>query len=247
MSQLRIAAALLLAVVSANGIAAGSGGDAWPAGLPALSREWHGADYQAVAAAIDSGAVALPKFSSESGARILTRLTAVKNLDLAQNKAVPIASRMQDVLAIDRAWQSIAPKYLTSATRGEKVGAELAVLLAFQLHVSAIQLLLANEFVPQIPHDDKYAARLDGLRMLRTGVTNIFLGADGALSARDFYSAADQSLLLQAMADTLPALKSAFAPDVQQELRGKLQAQRKTATQPGDLRNFDVMLAELKG
>src|SRR5688572_9744678 len=82
------------------------------ANLPALSREWHGTDYKAIAAAIDAGAIPLPTFSRASGAEILKRMTAAENLAIAQNDKLPIESRFQEILTIGPAAQSILRAYV---------------------------------------------------------------------------------------------------------------------------------------
>jgi hypothetical protein len=242
--MLRTIAIFLLAVATAS---AADNPDAYAtANLPAMSREWHGADYQAVAAAIEKGEIALPRFSTESGATLLRKITSLDNLTLASSNTLPFESRFQEVLVLLPAANSIMMAYVKPANKGEKVNAELAAMLAFILHAASAQAILVDEYLPTIPHDDKYATRMEGLKRVGSGLTNIFLGATASLSERPFYSTDDISLLLQAMADTLPAYKNYFAPDFRSELHGKLNTHRKAATKPNDIKNLDLMLAELK-
>jgi len=239
-------AIIILVAVCATAIAAEQSDAYASADLPALSREWFGADYKTVAAAIDSGTIPLPRFSDEAGAKLLKRMTATENLALAQNKNLPIEGRFQEILIIAPAAQSFLRAYLNAVNRGEKVNAELAALIAFQLHLVAAQSRLTDEFLPTAPRDDKYAARLDGLRLIRSAMTNIFLGATTSLSETHFYSADDVSLMLEAMADTLPAARNMLAADFRSELRKKLEALRERMARPVDVKNLDRMLTELK-
>jgi hypothetical protein len=241
----RLLAIITLVAVCATASAAEQSDAYTSAKLPALSREWHAADYSAVAAAIEAGTISLPTFSQESGAAILKRITATENLALVRNGKVPIGSRLQEMVTFGPPLQSLLRAYLTAAGRGEKVNAELAALLGFQLHLTAAQSRVVDEFIPTIPRDDKYAVRMDGVRLMRSGMTNVFLGATTSLTESHFYSADDISLMLEAMADTLPALKHQFAPDFRAELRDKLKEQRDGTTRSVDLQNLDRLLTEL--
>jgi hypothetical protein len=214
--------------------------------LPALSREWRGVDYQAVAAAIGKGKIPLPRFSDEPGAMLLKKITSVENLAFAQSKSLPIESRLQEIIALVPAANSIMSAYVVPANQGEKVNAELAALLSFMLHAASAQAGILEEYLPRIPHDDKYAKRMEGAKLVRSGLTNMFSGAETSLSERPFYSPDDISLLLQAMADTLPSVRNLLASDFRLELCGKLTAHRKRATRSNDIRNLDRMLAELE-
>lgn len=216
------------------------------ANLPALSREWHAADYQAVSRAIVNGQVQLPKFSSDFGSMILKRLTDPKNLALAQSRALPIEMRMQECMASMSALNSLIQPYLVAANRGEKVNAEMAALLALMLRVSSASAQNLSEFISNIPHDDKYPTRMEGVKMVGSGLTNIFLGAETSLSERPFYSPEDITLILQAMAEALPSIKDFFAPDFRAELKSKLNRHRRDMLQPSDIQNLERMIKDLE-
>jgi hypothetical protein len=213
--------------------------------LTALSREWNGTDYKVIAAAIDAKTIPLPRYSHESGAKILKRMTATENLAFVQDKELPIDNRYQEILTIAPATQSILQAYTAAADRGEKVNAELAALMAFCLHLSAAFSTLADELLPTIPQDDRYAVRMGGLLQTRYGIAKMFLGAAISLSETHFYSGDDVSLILAAMADTLPTVKNSFTPDFRSEIRKKLEEYRNGMTKSNDIRNLDRMIAEL--
>lgn len=243
----RLLAIVALVAVSATTSTAEQSDAYTSAKLPALSREWHAADYSAVAAAVEAGTIPLPVFSRESDAALLKRLTSLDNLALVRNETLPLGNRMQEMVSIGPPILSLLRAYLTAANRGDNVHAEVAALLAFQLHFTATQSKLVDEFIPTIPRDEKYAVRMEGLQRMRSGMTNVFLGATTSIGESHFYSADDISLMLQAMAESLPALKHQFAADFRAELRAKLQAHRTGATKPADAQNLDRMLAELAG
>ncbi len=214
--------------------------------LPALSRTWQGADYQVVAAAINNKAIPLPRFSSSTGAALLKKITTLENLAFMQSKTLPVESRLQESLTLLPAVNSMAKAYFVAANRGEKVNAEVAALLGFMLRVSSEQARMVDEYVPTIPRDDKYSIRMDGLTRMRSGLTTMFLGAETSLSERQFYTPDDISLLLEAMADTLPSFRSLFASDFLVELHNKLSVHRKNAIRPNDVKSLERMLAALK-
>jgi hypothetical protein len=214
--------------------------------LPALSREWRGVDYQAVAAAISKGELPLPRFSGEPGAMLLRKITSLDNLHLLVDTALPVESRLQEVTILMPAANSIMLAYVTPANNGEKVNAEMAALLSFMLHVASAQAVLVEEYLPTIPHDAKYATRMEGAKTVGAGLANMFSGAETSLTEGSFYSSDDISLLLQGMADTLPAVKTMFASDFRLELLRKLTIHRKRAIRSEDIKNLDRMLADLQ-
>jgi hypothetical protein len=214
-------------------------------GLPALSREWHGADYQLVSDALSRGTLPLPRLSSQTGAALLKRLTAPENLTFQKNRTLPVESRLQDFLAMQAAAGMIAKRFFEAVNRGEPLHTELASLLGFMIRMAASGADLLTEFIPSIPKDDNYRIRMEGLSKVRSGLTNMFLGAETTLSEKAFYTSDDLSLLIGAMADALPSIKALLAPDFRMELRQKLEVHRKAARKPDDLENLERMVAEL--
>ncbi len=214
--------------------------------LPAVSREWHGSDYKTVATAISKGKISLPKLSDQNTAAIFRKFVSSENLAPLQNKILSTEYRINEITLIISSAAALLKPYLEVANHGEKVNSEVALLMAFMLRATTVQVALVNEFLPKIPHDATYATRMEGLAMIRHGATNAFLGLVTSLSERPFYSDNDISLMLQAMADTLPSLKTMFAQDVREELRNKLQLHRAKATRSNDITNLDYMLVELK-
>jgi hypothetical protein len=214
--------------------------------LPALSREWHSAEYQTIARAIDTGAIPLPRFSDTQGQVLLRKITSVDSLALAQDKGLPIETRLQEMMSLLSATRLIAKPYIARAAKGEKVNAETAAIVAFLLRIAGAGQKVLIDYLPTIPHDTRYAARMDGLKMVRSGYTNMIFGAATSVSERAFYSPDDVSVMLSAIADTLHVLKSNLADDARAELARKLDEERKFMSKPSDIHNLDRALAELR-
>jgi len=233
---------VLLAHFALNGLAAETN-VFLEAGIPAADREWRGADYRLAAATFAATQVSLPRFSEKQGKAVLDRLTSLENFSFHRNKTLPIDLRLSDYFNVLDGANAVLKSYL--ATRGQEFHQELAALMAFMLHAAALGVELAEEFVPTIPRDEKYAVRMDGLKKMNSGLTTTFVGVENSLAHQKFYSAEDLSLLLKAMSETLPRVKRVFPTDYRVELRKKLTAHRSSFKKKEDIRYIDEMLKEL--
>ncbi len=218
------------------------------AGIPAVTREWTGADYTQAFRVLSAGSVTLPRFSDRHGTVLLDRITSTDNFSFHRNRSLPIQSRLHDHVALLQSVNSLLKLYsVKSVTDTASSKPELASLLAFLLRVSAVGLDLTDEFLPTIPRDDKYATRIDGLKTMKSGLTTMFVGAEVSLTERNGFSPKDRSLLLEAMAATLPTVKRAFASDYKVELQQKLKTDRAKFTGSNDVLRIDAMIRELGG
>lgn len=215
------------------------------AGIPATDREWFGFDYKLTADIFVSGKVSLPHFLDKDGACLLDRITSTNNFSFYLNKTIPLKSRMEDFSTLTESADTIFKLYFKDANKGENVHKELAHMLAFMLLTANVQMNLADEFIPTIPKDEKYDTRMDGLRKMNSGLMIIFVGAENTLSERKNYSTDDLSTMLEAMANTLPHLKTAFSSDYRIELQKKLEAHKAEFKGQGDLNRIDQMITEL--
>ena len=215
------------------------------AGIPAPSREWTGGDYERTLQVLSVGKVALPRFSDRHGEAILTRLTSTENFSFHRNRTLPLQARLEDFSKLYQNASSLGKLYFAAATKDARLGKEVAHLVAFLLHTSEVGVELLDEFLPTIPRDDKYAVRMDGLKRYQSGLTIIFVGAEITLAERNNFSADDRSVVLEAMAQTLPRIKIAFLPDYRVELARKLEADKARFTRLEDIRLIDMMVREL--
>jgi hypothetical protein len=65
------------------------------------------------------------------------------------------------------------------------------------------------------------------------------------LAEQNGFSAEDLSVVLDAMASTLPRIKTGFPPDVRIELRKKLETDKARFKKAEDTHRLDQMIAEL--
>lgn len=211
--------------------------------LPALSREWTGADYEAVINALAQGELALPRFGSKESGPLMRRLVAEENLGLQANDSLPLLARLGDFLKMSSGLGQLALRYADAANNGEDVHAELAALLSFIVRESASGATLASQWIEVMPRDETYETRMQGLAKIKSGFARILLGAETSLG-ETFYSAADRSLIIDAMADSIEPLKAFLAPDVKLELHRKLEKRRGSGTAEDD-RNLDRLIRSL--
>jgi len=215
------------------------------AGIPAVNREWAGSDYVRTLQVLSSGAVPLPYYSDREGAELLNRLTATENLSFHRHRSLPVGARLGDWINLFQSTNSLMKMYYASSPDGRKQHAEIARLLAFSLYVASEGLNLVDEFLPTVPRDGQYAGRMAGLRQMKSGLTSVFVGLEGALTEDNGLTADDKSVLLDAMALTLPRLKTVFTPEYKFELRKKLQADRALFKNANDVARIDSMIHEL--
>jgi hypothetical protein len=218
------------------------------AGAPASDRVWQGADYARTSEILSAGKVALPRLSEPLGAALLKRFTSTDNFALHRNLALPIEARLSDYLGVQQATSTVLNLYLEVMVRGEmKVTSEMVQLVAFSLQLSSLGIDLVEEFLPKIPKDESYATRMDGLKQMYSGISTQFQGAETMLGESNIYSEPERSLLLDAMAATLPVLKKTFSQDYRVELRKKLENDRKLFQGSQDLERLQSMIRELGG
>ncbi len=193
------------------------------AGIPATDREWNGRDYATTSRILGEGKVLRPVLTDEQGKPLIARITDTSNFTFNRNKTLPIGTRLEDFLQIQQGLNGILKQYAFAANRGEALNSEIARLLAFSLHVSALGIDLVNEFLPTIPKDESYQTRMDGLKQMYSGLTTSFGGAEVSLAETKFYSQSDLRVILAAMEATLPTMQQAFSADYRTELEKKLE------------------------
>ncbi|HEV7504649.1 MAG TPA: hypothetical protein VGS07_07045 [Thermoanaerobaculia bacterium] len=213
------------------------------AGIPAATRPWSGPDYERTVEILTAGKVPLPKFSNPQGAALLRRMTSLDNLSLERDPNLPLSTRMPDFLQLEQAVGKLITLY-GDANEGD-YRSELAHITAFVLHSSALGVDLVEEFMPTLVRDETYAARMEGLKKMNEGMTTIFVSAEQMLAEENSFSEDDLSVLLDAMATTLPRLKQGFPPEVGIELRKKLVADKARFKKDEDARRLDRMIGEL--
>lgn len=236
------ALALLLGLISPLSMAWAAEESALPADLPALSRQWHGTDYEVVVGKIARGEMPLPRLSSPESAELFARLVSEDNLDLQKNKSLPVTARMSDFTTMAGAHGQLLMLYLRE--KPQDVSGELAALMSYMLRVSASGADMMSELLPVIPRDEQFDARMQALDKFKSGMADVLVGSELA-AADPIMSASQKSQLFDAMARSIDAVKPYLAPDVKRELLGKLSKHRATAT-AADAPALDRLLQSLQ-
>lgn len=214
-------------------------------GIPSPGREWYGSEYSRAAEVFATKTVSVPAFEDPDGRKVIERMVSVENFSLARNLTLPLDQRMEDALTMQGAANSIFKEYIDHANQGKDLHREIAAQIGFSLRLSVVVLDLVDEFLPTIKRDEKYEIRMDGLRGLKMNVETVFSGAEASLGERGYFSEADLSVILTAMADTLPRLNDAFSKDFRVEILRRLQARVPEFPQDPELNALRTMLAEL--
>ena len=194
------------------------------AGAPAPDREWYGSEYQKMAELLASGKIGFPALGSDDGRRMFERMVSVENFSFARNRTLPVGQRLSDSMQLQEEANSIMKLYANKANDGALLHEEVVRLFSFTLRVTEVMLDLVDEFIPTIPHDDKYAVRLDGLKKLKMSVELLFSGAEVSLGERSFYREKDLGVMLTAMCETLPRLKAVFSDNFRVEISSRIRA-----------------------
>jgi hypothetical protein len=216
------------------------------AGIPAASRPWSGADYERTFKVLSSGSVPLPQWADRPGRAVLMRMTSPDNFSLHRNRSLPFQVRMEDYLKLQQNANAVGKLYLAPAAKNNGSTKEVAQFLAFSLYLSEVGVELMDEFLPTIPKDDRYAARMNGVKQFYEGLTTVFVGAELALAKDKGLAGDDRSEILRAMAQTLPRVKKTFSPEYRVELARKLAKDKSEFADPKDLQRMDAMLSDLK-
>lgn len=177
----------------------------------------------------------MPNLETEDGEVVLQRLTDLSNLALWRNQTIPLGQRFTATLEIQQAMGRILGKYAEEASRepakAAKLHTELAMLMAFVLHVSGLMADQVEELKPLIQKDEHYATRMQGLRQMGAGTETMLSGVETSLGERHIYSESDMKLMVQALRENLPRLEPLISDDFKVEFRDRL---RKRATESKD-------------
>jgi hypothetical protein len=212
------------------------------AGVPALGRVWFGDDYLRAAEVIESGKVPLPVLSSAEGRKFFQRATSLDNLAPYQKPILPIQQRLATFGVFLRGTVALLPPYLAAAGRGANVHSELIQLQAFMLRAGAVGIQLSDEAMTSTRPDQRNPQFAKGLEQMRSGIATMFAGAEKSLSETRFYSAEDISVLLTAMAETMPRVSKAFSAEFRSELCQRLEERRAESPDASDAKSIQAML-----
>ncbi|WP_439892660.1 hypothetical protein ACS7SF_09255 [Ralstonia sp. 25C] len=219
------------------------------AGMPAPSRVWGGDDYAQALRVLQAGTIALPRFADHDGAAILSRMTATENLALCYDAGIAILERYDACLAISGNVSRIIGLYYVTipANAVGQAQPEAATLAAYGLFAKTSFLQVQKEWLAQQPKDNSYATRAEAVKRSEAGFKTAIAGAVKWFIQGNTFSAADRSVVLKALSETLPTLTAVLTADDREELRQKLVAAREKGDGAEDRARIDAMLKELEG
>ena len=216
------------------------------AGAPAPDRIWSGADYEAFARLLTSGAVKLPTLDDPDGREIFTRLVNPANLELYRSQEVPALTRLRGLGQATMACKDILMAYTEAANKGRKVARETAACLAILVRVTSLSFLPANELLASIPADSpKRAGAEAGVEQMKQGLVEALAGSEASLGEREFYSEADLAVLVAALAECMPALAPNLSANQRTELRIKFRKRKAEFKGKTTLVHFDTLITAL--
>lgn len=216
------------------------------AGVPAPDREWYGREYERVADLILRKKISLPTLSDHDGAAVFQRLISTDNFSLSYNRTISITQRFPDFLTFQQSYNSILKVYANEANSGADLHKEVALLLAHTLRIIVVSLDLAEEYMPTIAHDEKFEIRMDGMSKMKASLPIAYSGVEESLGERKFYSEDDLSMLLTALGETTPKLKTVFTADFVAEARMRFAKRQKEFRKEQDLLLIDSIIKELQ-
>jgi hypothetical protein len=217
------------------------------AGYPAGEVRWTGKDYEKAAGVmLNNKELPLPTLADPDSTTIFQRMTDPANLAVLENKKTMVTARFMFLMSIDKQVSPIWNTYVAQLDQGKKVNDEVVRLFAFILHLGKHAVLLAEEFVPQMPKDNLYESRRAALKKFQKGIAEIFLRGEDSLKETGNFSKENRTIILTTMREVMPVAKRSFNFNFRHELRGKLAQRLKDAQNPADREMLQAIVDELQ-
>lgn len=213
--------------------------------VPSPDVRWGASEYEQLAEQLVANKISLPTLGDAKTKKLFERMVSAENIEFANDAARPLAQRVQDLLRISRSNAEFLKEYGSAISSGKRLGAEGARELAFSLRLSELMLKVMQEFLATLPRDKNYLSRLFGRAQMQLGVLQQVMGVIASLEETEIYSTGDRSLMLTALAATVPTLKSVCDADVRDELKRVLYSYRPLFGAPEDLKRIDSIEQEL--
>ena len=197
-------------------------------GLPAHDRDWSADDMvraeKVLASLAQKGYRHLPRYKSERSGEMFARLTSPENLDLFRNRSLPLEGRFPQALAYLQASNQINKLYLSAFQKKDVRDSEFVELVGALYRLTVVMLDLLDEFVPTIKKDDPtYQVRMQGLELVKRGLSNIVAGGLQMLTERDSYRGSELARLVGYMRETFPLIVPRLPPGSRTETMVRLE------------------------
>lgn len=214
-------------------------------GMPAADREWSSKDMvqaNEVLAKLPMDQANLPRYESERSGTVFARITSPQNLELFQNRSLPLEGRMPMALAYGDASNQILKLYLAAFIRHRVTDSEMVELLGSQLRMSVVNVDLANELFPTLDtNDPAYPIRLQGFEQMKRGLASVVIGALDTLIDRQTYRQTELARLANYIRETFPIIVPFLPPSARAETITRLEKLRDDPS----LADFRLAMEEL--
>ena len=191
-------------------------------GLPAQDREWSGDDMvkaeKILASLAQNGYRQLPRYKSERSGEMFARLTSPQNLDLFQNRTLPLDARFPQALNYYQASNQVFKLYLAGFLKNDVRDSEIVEVMGAQFRSTVVMLELLDEFLPTIKKDDPtYQVRMQGVDQMKRGLASIVAGGLQTLTEKESYRGSELVRLVGYMQETFPLIVPRLPPGARTE------------------------------
>lgn len=219
-------------------------------GMPSTSRNWSGDDYISAGKLVTSKTIKLPKYSDPEGASILARITSLKNLDQYRIKSVPLDSRFRGCSGILQGCNPFMYGYLSGGPQFLRENRkEASSLMAFVLHATCLALDIAEEMKQAIPggpnHEEQLKQFTIQMAKMNAGFTKTVVSLEVTISNQAPFDDENISVLLEALASTMPRLSKILPDSTRQHLLAKYQNDKILFSKLDDLQNINKIIMAL--
>lgn len=215
-------------------------------GLPALSRRWHGNDYQELVSNIENKNIEIPAYSDPNGKKILDKTTSPDNLSPEEFENIPLDIRVKNILEIQYALAKLLFIYSSYANEGMNLHSEIASLVAFTLQSAATGAPLLKQLALTTPHDEldpEWHKKINGIK---SGFANILIGAEMSLRETNTFDTGDISLMLKSFSESISSIKTMINDDVKFELIEKFKDLENKMEKEEDTENIKSIIKTLE-
>jgi hypothetical protein len=199
---------------------------------PATDHAWSGTDYQDFNTAVDAKKVPLPLLSDPVGRPVFERIVSLENLDVGRDNSLPLLTRLQRVVALTEGVRKVLVAYITEANNGKPRERELARLQVYMLAQAAIELRLAQEFIPTLAKDNTYETRMAGFAKMKGGMRTEVSGIIQSTGETTFYSKESLLGIIEGLTTYLPGLQPALTDESRAESAHQVEHELDATTDP---------------
>lgn len=170
-------------------------------------------------------AAQLPRYRSKNSGLLFDRLTADDNLEMYRNKTLPLEIRIQDAMQYLEAFSRLSKVYLSAFIKNKVGDSELIENMGATLRITVVMTSLVDEFLQTIDmNDPKNAARQQGLKQMKNGMSSVVAGALQTLRESSTIRSSERKRLCRSLQSTLPDILPQLSDATQQEFRSTMKS-----------------------